>query len=102
MAGRSASLEVDGFDLEALFETLDIWVKISDQRLSTEIIIGTQRSSWGYPGGVSEIIRHRNRLGYHVATTHWVRMRDGSIPHWHGKDIRFSDALLYTRSETPS
>ena len=74
---------------------LGLWDKIRDTRISSEPIVKQQRPSHGYPGGVSDIVRHRNRLGYHVATTHRITMPDGSVPHWDCKDLRVGDVILW-------
>jgi hypothetical protein len=84
-------------ELEAVFQALEVWQKITDGRLSDEVIVPTRVASWDFVGGVSEIVRHKNEAGYQVATTHRIVMPDGTTPHWDGKDIRLGDVILWAK-----
>jgi len=81
-------------ELDSLFEALNIWDKIQNSLLTSEPIIEARLPSRDYIGGVSDIVRHKNLMGYQVATSHRITADDGSIPHWHGKDLRIGDVLL--------
>lgn len=50
------------------------------------------------PGGVSDIIRHRNREGYQVATSHRLTGSDGAVLHQHGKDLHIGDIVMWVQS----
>ena len=89
------TIAVSKDELDALFEALDIWPKIHDGRLTSEAIVDARLPSWDYPGGVSDIIRHRNAAGYQVATSHRIMDKAGSVPHWDGKDIHIGDIVIW-------
>lgn len=72
-----------------------MWDKIEDGRLASATIPARRRPSWDYQSGVSDIVRHLNSLGYHVATTHRITMPDGSTPHWDAKDIHIGHVVLF-------
>jgi hypothetical protein len=91
---KPLSLEILPEELEELLKALEVWQKIRNGTLSTEPIIAIQTPSRAHSGGTSQIVQHRNVLGYHSLTTHRILMPDGTTPHWHGKDIRFGDVLL--------
>jgi len=80
-----------------LFEALDVWSKIQDGRLSSTPIQRARVPSWAHPGGTSDIVRHVNGAGFQVATTHRIQMPDGSIPHWHAKDIHIGDIVIWSQ-----
>jgi hypothetical protein len=82
-------------EMEVLFQALDLWRKIDDGRLTSDPIPKSRVPSWHYSPGISEIVRHRNNAGFHIATTHRVVMLDGSIPHWDAKDIHIGEITLY-------
>jgi hypothetical protein len=91
------TIPVPQSELDALFEALDFWSKINGGRLTCEFIPKKRLPSWDYPGGVSDILRHRNSAGYQVATTHRITAADGSVPDWHAKDIHIGDIVIYLR-----
>ena len=88
-------MAVNQAELDDLFTALGIWGKISDGRLSDDYITGARRPSRDYGDGVSDIVRHHNSRGYHVATTHRITLAGGGIPHWDAKDIRIGDVVIY-------
>ncbi len=75
---------------------LKLWEKINGGHVTDEPIPERAVPSHGYPGGTSDIVRHRN-AGYHVATTHRITMPDGTIPHWDAKDIHIGDIVVLAR-----
>lgn len=44
-------------------------------------------------------MRHKNRFGYQYATSHRIIADDGTVPHWHGKDIHIGDIVILSGSE---
>ncbi len=92
---KPSTIEVSSAELEAIFRALDMWFKINDGRLTTAPIPGKTRPSWNYPSGLSEILRHENTAGYHVATTHRITSADGSIPHWDARDLHIGDTVIW-------
>jgi hypothetical protein len=93
------SVELTGAELDALFHALDIWSKIRDVRLTSTEVVRAKRPSRSYPDGVSDIVKHINRAGYHVATTHRITLADGSLPHGHAKDLRVGDIVIWRGEE---
>ena len=77
-----------------MFEALGILFKIRDGRLTDEPIPERRLPSRRHPGGISDIVRHRNSAYYQVGTTHRITAADGSILHWHGKDIHIGDIVI--------
>ena len=75
---------------------MGIWDKISDGRFTSEALLIRRRDSHGFPGGLSDIVRHSNGAGYHVATSHAITMPDGSVPHWDGKDVHIGDIVIWS------
>ena len=92
---RPPTVEVSAEELEALFKALNIWAKIQDGRLTTSLVPNKTRPSWDYEGGSSEIVRHENTAGYHVATTHRITAPEGSVPHWDAKDLHIGDIVIW-------
>jgi len=92
---RPPTVRLSQDELDRLFVALDIWNKINTGNLTSLLIPGRRRPSWDYPPGDSDIVRHSNSFGLHVATTHRITLPDGSIPHWDSKDIRVGDVILY-------
>jgi hypothetical protein len=74
-------------------ESIGLLDKIRHGILSDSPILRTRRPARGFDG-ISEIVRHVNRQGYQVATTHRLTDRSGTVRHWHCKDIRMGDVLL--------
>jgi hypothetical protein len=99
---RLPSVEILHQELEQLFIEWSLWDKIRDRRLSTEPISASEVASWNYPGGTSQIVKHRNALGLHVATTHRVVMPGGAVPHWDAKDVRVGDVVVVSLKEASS
>lgn len=95
---KRPTIDVTADELDAVFVALDIWLKIADGRLSMNVVARTSAPSRSFPGGTSSIIQHRNRAGYHVATTHRITLADGPTPHWHAKDLHLGDIVIW-RSE---
>jgi hypothetical protein len=93
---RVLSVQVTPDELASLFEALDVWSKIGDGRMTSQALLARRRQSHAFPGGLSDIIRHVNAAGYHVATTHAITMPDGSVPHWDGKDVRIGDVVIWS------
>jgi hypothetical protein len=91
------SLRVSQDELNSLFDVLDIWLKIRDGRLSSEPI-PEKRQPAKIVQGDSDYVRHKNILGYQVATSHRIVADDGSIPHWHAKDVHIGDIVIWARS----
>jgi hypothetical protein len=89
------SVQVTPDELAALFQALAIWEKIGDERFTSLPLLGRRRPSHGFPGGASDIVRHSNQAGYHVATTHAITMPDGSVPHWDAKDLHIGDIVIW-------
>jgi hypothetical protein len=81
-------------EFDSLFDILGIWAKIRDGRLTDEPILARRLPARDYPGGFSDIIRHRNTAGFQVATSHRITAADDSVPHWHGKDIHIGDIVI--------
>lgn len=74
--------------ITSMFDALDILGKIDRRELHTEEVKHTPATNQKYAGGVSCYGIHRRQSDdTHVATTHVIRMPDGSEPHRHGKDI---------------
>ena len=94
---KPPTIAVSAEELGALFDALEIWSKIRDGRLTSVPVPGSRRPSWDYAGGPSEIIRHQNRTGYQVATTHRITAPDGSVPHWDAKDLHVGDIVIWRR-----
>jgi hypothetical protein len=94
---RPPTVEVSAAELEALFDALELWSKIRDARLASVAVPQRGRPSWKYAGGSSEIIRHENSTGYHVATTHRITAPDGSVPHWDAKDLHIGGIVIWCR-----
>jgi hypothetical protein len=92
---KPPTIEVSERELEKVFQALEIWGKIRDRRISTEPITHRSVPSWRFPGGTSEIVRHRNIHGLHVATTHRITTQDGATPHWDAKDLRLGDVVIW-------
>ena len=92
---RRLSVQVTPDELADLFAALDIWEKIRQGRLSSEPLLARRKDSHGFPGGSSDIIRHANEAGYHVATSHAITMPGGSVPHWDGKDVHLGDIVIW-------
>lgn len=88
-------MAVSQAELDELFASLNIWDKIGEGRLSDDCILAARRPSWDYENGVSDIVRHHNALGYHVATSHRITMPDGTAPHWDAKDLRVGEVIVY-------
>jgi hypothetical protein len=95
---RPPTIEVRAEELESLFDALEIWSKIRDGRLTTSAVPEKTRPSWAYASGSSEIVRHENSTGYHVATTHRITAPDGSVPHWDAKDLHIGDIVIWCHS----
>ena len=81
-------------ELDVLFNALDIWPKIEDGRLSVDPVLRARVPSHGYPGGTSDILRHRNAAGYQVATSHRITDSSGNVVHWHGKDLHLGQIVV--------
>ena len=84
-------------ELESLFDALGLRDKILDGRIASQAIPAARRPSQPpkYPGGISDIVRHSNALGYQVATSHRITMPDGTIPHSHPKDLHIGEIVIY-------
>ena len=93
---KTSTVEVAPDELAALFEALAIWSKIGDGRFASQPLLARRRPSHGFPGGLSDIIRHTNQAGYHVAVTHAITMPDGSVPRWDGKDLHIGDIVIWS------
>lgn len=85
--------EVPAEVLDSLFQEFDIWVKIKDSRLKSEIVSPVPSSRW--PEATSMIIKHFLPNGKHVATTHCVKDSAGRILHWDAKDLRLNEVRLW-------
>jgi hypothetical protein len=73
--------------IHAMFEALDILGKIDRHDRTTEERRHVPATNPRFLGGTSCYGIHRRNDGTHVATTHIIRMPDGTEPHRHGKDI---------------
>jgi hypothetical protein len=85
---KAPTVELSAHELDALFDALDIWSKIRDGRVASHHVARARAPSRAYPDGVSDIVKHTNAAGFHIATSHRITLADGSTPHWHGKDLR--------------
>jgi hypothetical protein len=63
--------------------------------LTSAYVTRARSPSRSYRGGLSDIVKHINRAGFHVATTHRITLPDGSTPHWHAKDLRIGDIVIW-------
>lgn len=92
---KPVSVELSKDEFDKLFLSLEIAQKVADGRLTAVPIVRASRPSWAHAGGTSEIVRHRNQLGFQVATSHRIIMPDASVPHSHGKDLHIGDIVLW-------
>jgi hypothetical protein len=92
---RPPTIQVDKAELEALFIALDLWSKIRAGILASEAIPRARLPSHDFPGGMSDILRHKNTAGYQIATTHRIIARDGSVSHWDAKDIHVGSIVIF-------
>ena len=92
---RLPTYEVSPAFLDGLFNAREVWARISDGRLTSEVIADTVAPSRQWPGGRSFILKHRDTQGYHEATTHQIIDRHGEIVHWDAKDLRHEGYCYY-------
>ena len=84
--------------LDALFQEFDIWEKIRDGRLTTEIVPNTDRPSATWSNATSRILKHSIPGGNHVVTTHTVvdNSDEGIVYHWDAKDFKMHEVKLWS------
>ena len=86
--------------IDAIFQALDVLEKIDRRELHTREIKHTPATSPRFPGGISCLgIHTRPGDNQHVATTHFIRMPDGTMPHRHGKDILLGSVKFAVEAE---
>ena len=81
-------------ELEALFDALSIWGKITSLRLDTQEISRTRGPAKTYPGATSRILVHHNIAGAHACTTHQIIDSQGAVLHWDASDLKVSDVTV--------
>jgi hypothetical protein len=91
---RPLSVVVSRDEMDQLVDAVALLNKIRRGGLTDAPILRARRDARTHPGGVSDIVRHENVFGYHVATTHRITAADGTVPHWHCKDLRMGEVLI--------
>jgi hypothetical protein len=92
---KPPTVAVTQSELDDVFDALGLWDKIRDGQISSDHIPRARLPSGQFRGGISDIVRHYNRLGYHVATTHRITMPDGTTPHWDAKDLHIGNVVIF-------
>ena len=88
--------EISYDDMQLLFAEFGIWSKIESSCLESEIIVRDPATNPNYQDCTSEIIKHFDTNGKHIATTHRIiKNSDNSIVHWDAKDILFDNIRIY-------
>lgn len=91
---RIPTAEVSIKILNYLFDEFDIWDKVLDGRLSSEILERTPSKAW--PKATAMIIKHHMSNGKHIATTHCIKDdKNGNVLHWDVKDFKLHDVRLW-------
>lgn len=70
-------------DKRRAFAELGIWIQIKQNALRQITVVSKQREN----GRVSQILKHFNADGSHIATTHRVLDVWGNVLHWDEKDL---------------
>jgi hypothetical protein len=86
---RVPTVEVSRPILNSMFRKFNIWHKIRNGTLTTNI--ADSRPSYKWTNATSEIIKHFTPDGKHIATTHRVRDTTGRVLHWDAKDFRLKN-----------
>jgi hypothetical protein len=88
---------VDPQEIADLFSALELWDKIRDGRLDSAQIPETIRQASGTRGGYKCLMKHRNRAGFHVCTTHQIIDGAGQRVHWDESDVKLGDITIAKR-----
>ncbi|MBI4310510.1 MAG: hypothetical protein HY681_01905 [Chloroflexi bacterium] len=79
--------------LESIFDEFELWEKIADGRLLSEVVALDPSRAW--PGATSRIIKHYLPSGKHIATTHLITDARGTVLHRHAKDFLMYEVCLW-------
>lgn len=85
---RSTTALVPPGELAALFQALDLWLKIKEGTLVTNVHTAKSAPSKSFAGATSQILRHYNTAGAHACTTHQIIDQTGTVLHWDEADIK--------------
>ena len=85
---RFRTVVVDIGTVRARFREVGAWECIKSGRWTSIVLAHKEAPSHAYPSCVSQILKHFDASGRHVATTHRIVDRaSGHIHHWDEKDI---------------